>query len=84
MQVANLDTARGEILEHTRELGISQGLVVEKILSGSPAETSGVHPGDVIIKCSNTMVVSSLEVCFLIPVFNIPMLQYNCTVILSL
>ncbi|KAG9131793.1 hypothetical protein Leryth_009519 [Lithospermum erythrorhizon] len=61
MQVANLDTARGEILEHTRELGISQGLVVEKILSGSPAETSGVHPGDVIIKCSNTMVVSSLE-----------------------
>ncbi|KAG9131181.1 hypothetical protein Leryth_006043 [Lithospermum erythrorhizon] len=38
-----------------------QGLIVEKVLSGSPAETCGLCPGDIVIKCSDTTIVSPLQ-----------------------
>ncbi|KAG9144897.1 hypothetical protein Leryth_021296, partial [Lithospermum erythrorhizon] len=61
MKVANLHTADLGTLDQVRKLGISGGIIVKKVLSGSPAENCGLRPGDVVFKCSDTLVGGPLQ-----------------------
>lgn len=45
---------------------VSKGVLVEKVIEGSPAERAGILDGDVIVQCARNNVRSFLEFCGII------------------
>ncbi|KAH7856703.1 hypothetical protein Vadar_004470 [Vaccinium darrowii] len=65
MQMTNLYAARSGHLEKIIQKfpNMSEGVLVEEVIEGSPAECAGILRGDVIVKCSSKDVRSFLEFC---------------------
>ncbi|KAH7867240.1 hypothetical protein Vadar_030830 [Vaccinium darrowii] len=65
MQMTNLCAARSGQLEKIIQKfpNRSEGVLVEEVIKGSPAECAGILHGDVIVKCAGKVVRSFLEFC---------------------
>ncbi|GAB4836318.1 hypothetical protein Ancab_001233 [Ancistrocladus abbreviatus] len=63
MELTNLYAARLELLEKLlqKDHDICEGVVVEKVEKGSPAERAGILCDDVIIRCGENIIRCSLE-----------------------
>ncbi|XP_058216108.1 putative protease Do-like 14 [Rhododendron vialii] len=65
MQMTNLCAARPGQLEKIIQKfpNMSEGVLVEEVIEGSPAEWAGILHGDVIVQCAGKFVRSFLEFC---------------------
>ncbi|KAI8556130.1 hypothetical protein RHMOL_Rhmol05G0228000 [Rhododendron molle] len=68
MQMTNLCAARlGQLEKIIQKFpNVSKGVLVEKVMEGSPAERAGILDGDVIVRCARNKVTSFLEFCGII------------------
>ncbi|KAG5538542.1 hypothetical protein RHGRI_019204 [Rhododendron griersonianum] len=62
MELTNLYTATiGKLDKVFSKFNISRGVLVKKVINGSPAEQAGILHGDIIVQCGEKEVQSSLE-----------------------
>ncbi|KAI7993080.1 putative protease Do-like 14 [Camellia lanceoleosa] len=62
LEMTNLYAASvGKLEKIISKFNISKGVLVEKVIKGSPAERAGILDGDVIIQCGKKVVQSFLE-----------------------
>ncbi|KAG5538598.1 hypothetical protein RHGRI_019240 [Rhododendron griersonianum] len=62
MELTNLHTATiGKLDKVFSKFNISRGVLVKKVINGSPAEQAGILHGDIIVQCGEKEVQSSLE-----------------------
>ncbi|XP_058223988.1 putative protease Do-like 14 [Rhododendron vialii] len=62
MELTNLYAARiGKLEKVISRFNISKGVLVEKVIKGSPAEQAGILRGDIIVQCGKKYVQGFLE-----------------------
>ncbi|KAF7137258.1 hypothetical protein RHSIM_Rhsim07G0026700 [Rhododendron simsii] len=62
MELTNLYAARiGKLKKVISRFNISKGVLVEKVIKGSPAEQAGILRDDIIVQCGNKSVQGFLE-----------------------